>query len=62
MIKKMYVFSVSTRYVGSEVKEEIEIEFTEEQYNDEEKREQVIQEYYEDWLWENIDTSWREQE
>lgn len=60
MITKTYKFLVSTNYVRSDVSEEVEIEFTEEEYNDEKKREKIIEEQYEEWLWQNIETSWEE--
>lgn len=59
MIKK-YQFEVSTRYVGSGVKETIEIELD----NDltEEEIENEVQEYYEEWLMENSEQIWHEVE
>ncbi|BAO04784.1 predicted protein [Clostridium botulinum B str. Osaka05] len=61
MITKRYKFSVGTKYVGSYIEDdEIEIGFTKEDYENGDKREDIINEYYEEWVWENIDCDWRE--
>lgn len=61
VITKRYKFSVGTKYMGSKVEDnEIEIEFTKEDYENEEKREEIIQEWYSEWVWQNIDCNWEE--
>lgn len=61
MITKKYKFSVGTKYVGSIVEhDDIEIEFTKEDYENEDKREDIINEYYEEWVWDNITCNWEE--
>lgn len=52
MIKKKYLFSVSTKYIGSGVEEEVEIEFTEEEYRNSKTREEKIDNYFQEWLFE----------
>jgi hypothetical protein len=55
-MKRNYEFSISTRYVGSEVKEEIEIEFddgiSEEQIN------HIVDDYWINWRDNNMDGGW----
>ena len=50
-------FYVGTKYVGSEVEETVEIEIeedmTEREIND------VVDEEFQTWVWENIDASWK---
>ncbi len=60
MTIKTYSFSVKTNYVGSDVIEDVNIEFTEEEYNNEEKREKIIEKVFDEWLWDNIETNWEE--
>ncbi|EKS4345067.1 hypothetical protein QB607_003071 [Clostridium botulinum] len=56
IITKKYKFSVATNYVGSKYTDDnVEIEFTKEDYENEEKREEIIQEWYNEWVWQNID-------
>lgn len=57
MVRK-FEFSVSTRYVGSEVEETIEIEIPDDATENE--IEEIVQQRYDDWLWNNIDTNWEE--
>ncbi|MED1790620.1 hypothetical protein P4V47_24660 [Brevibacillus laterosporus] len=51
-------FSVSTGYVGSERKEIYEIDDEELTGLTEEEQEKVTQEYFNEWLWDNIYASW----
>lgn len=57
MIKEVYEFRVSTKYVGSEEVEQVEIEFEGDETDEE--REEIIQEEYNQWLWNTIDTGWK---
>lgn len=56
IIKRKYRFSVSTTYVGSKVMEEVELEF--EGYMTEDEIEKEVEDFYNEWLFENINTSW----
>ncbi|MBG9776109.1 DUF7167 family protein [Brevibacillus laterosporus] len=53
-----FKFSVSTRYVGSERKEIYEIDDEELAGLTEEEQNKVVDEYFNEWLWDNISTSW----
>lgn len=50
-------FAVGTTYAGSEVKELVEIE-VEDGLNKEEI-EKIIEEEFETWVWENVDSYWK---
>ncbi|EQC1535573.1 DUF7167 family protein [Clostridium botulinum] len=60
VITKRYKFSVGTKYVGSEVENDKKIEFTKEEYEDENQRKEIIDECYEEWVRENINGCWEE--
>ena len=60
MITKIYKFSVSTIYVDSEVTEDVEIEFKEEDYNNKERREVIIEKWYKKWMLQNVIVNWEE--
>lgn len=54
-------FTVSTGYVGSKIEEEFtldELGIVEEDYETEKELEKDIEEAYDDWLHENINSSW----
>lgn len=55
-----FKFAVSTGYVGCERSETVEIPDEELEGLDEEARDKVINDYYDEWLWENISTHWSE--
>ncbi|WP_079709815.1 DUF7167 family protein [Paraliobacillus ryukyuensis] len=55
-----FLFTVSTRYVGSKVEEEVEIADNFLEGLDEMEKEEVVEEYYKDWVTENIDGHWEE--
>lgn len=57
MIKEVYEFRVSTKYVGSKEVDQVEIEFKGDET--EEEKEQIIQNEYNEWLWNAIDTGWK---
>lgn len=52
-------FNVSTDKVGSKISEVIEIEDDLSNLTAEEK-EAIIEEYFNEWIWNNIDTWWEE--
>lgn len=49
-----YRFSVSTNYIGSKVEEVFEIPDEELEGLSEEEQEEVVNEYFEEWVWNNI--------
>ncbi|MFB0831438.1 hypothetical protein ACEU2D_17775 [Brevibacillus laterosporus] len=53
-----FKFSVSTGYVGSERKEIYEIDDEELACLTEEEQDKVVHEYFNEWLWDSIYTSW----
>ena len=57
MIAK-FKFSVSTGYVGSKREEIVEIDDEDLEGLTPEEQDKLVQEVYDDWLWENIDTGW----
>jgi len=56
MPKEKYEFYVSTPFINSSVKETIEFEIPDE-FNEHEK-EDFIQKQFEEWVWENIESSY----
>ena len=58
MITKKFLFKISTMYHGSEVQEEIELEFNETQTQEEII--EVVNEVYDEWLMEATNQSWEE--
>lgn len=56
-----FKFYVNTGYLKSERKEVVEID-DEDLEGTPEEREKVINGYYDEWLWENINTHWEEVE
>jgi hypothetical protein len=50
-------FTVGTKYVGSEVEETVEIEI--EENMTEEEINKIIDEEFQIWVWENIDSWWK---
>lgn len=60
MSKKVKLtYFVRTRFVGSDVKEEVELELPD-NYNVEQDSDSIIAEDYECWLYDNIDSGWYE--
>jgi len=48
-------FSVSTKYVGSEVTEDVYVD-----YDFEDEKENAIEDAFDRWIWDNISTDWTE--
>lgn len=56
-MKLKFEFSIGTRYVGSDVKDEIELEFDDDAT--EQEIESQVEEVYKDWVWEQVDGGWK---
>jgi len=56
-MKRKITMWVGTPYVGSEWKEEITLDFPENATRQE--IEEEVEEYYKDWVWENINTGFQ---
>ena len=56
------IFSVGTKYLGSTVKEEFDLEedlgIEREDFDSDEDYNKAIEESYNEWVWENIDAYW----
>ena len=50
-------FQISTRYVGSEMKEEIELLVPEDATED--QLDEILREAFEEWVWESTDGGWK---
>jgi len=57
-MKRIYEFSVSTRYAGSKVVDEIELEFPDNA--SEEEIERDVESAWKDWMSDEIDGGWSE--
>jgi len=58
MMKTINVtFQISTRYVGSEMKEEIELLVPEDATED--QLDEILREAFEEWVWESTDGGWK---
>ena len=56
-MKRVYEFNIGTRYVGSEVVDEMEFDFDDDAT--EEEMEKEVEEYWLDWRNNNCDGGWR---
>ena len=59
-MKKKYEFYAATRYIGSDIKEVIEIEFDDYEDMTPEDIEKEVNEYFNEWLFQNIESGWEE--
>ncbi|KYM67126.1 hypothetical protein A2U13_08860 [Fusobacterium necrophorum subsp. funduliforme] len=63
MSKYKIKFYASTRYVGAEVEEDVDLiedyGFSEEEAKEIFENEDKIQEIFNEWIWENIDAGWK---
>lgn len=60
-MSRKVTFKVTTGFVGSEREETIELEslgIIESQYESEEELNRDIDDAFQEWLWNNIDTNW----
>ncbi|NWL87573.1 hypothetical protein DMN77_08140 [Paenibacillus sp. 79R4] len=56
-----FIFNVSTKYVGSRAEETVEVPDEDLEGLNEDERVKVINEHWEEWLWNgNIDGGWEE--
>jgi hypothetical protein len=55
-----FTFTVATNKVGSDVSRIVEVDDEDLEGRTPAEREEVIKQYFEDWIWNNIDTSWQE--
>jgi hypothetical protein len=58
LITRKYEFYVSTGFVGSHRQETVEIEFKGDETDEE--IEEIVQEEFNEWVWNEIDASWTE--
>jgi hypothetical protein len=55
-----FEFFVGTKYVGSKVSEVVEIDDDEWNDMDEESRQELLNEMFEEWVWNTVDSGWNE--